>query len=149
MPEIVSSFYVDGVHSPLSNFYECRTVIDGKEYVTLEHYFQSMKTVDLSAREQIRLAPGAGHAKRLGRKCELRSDWEAVKLAVMRNGLLHKFDVESKPGRFLLDTGDAFLIEGNTWGDRFWGQVNGEGQNWLGHLLMARRAELRWWSEQD
>ena len=43
----------------------------------------------------------------------------------------------------LLDTGDAELIEGNKHGDSFWGQVNGEGKNLLGKLLMQVRNELR------
>lgn len=149
MAEIIDSFYVNGVHTELSNFHVSETVIDGKTYQTLEHWFQCMKTVDVTAREDIRLAATPGQAKRLGRKCALRGDWEAVKISVMRKGLLHKFDIGTSFGSYLLQTGDAFLIEGNTWGDRFWGQVNGEGQNWLGHLLMARRAELRWWASAD
>ena len=40
-------------------------------------------------------------------------------------------------------TGDAELIEGNNWGDTFWGVCNGVGENHLGKLLMARRAQLR------
>jgi len=43
----------------------------------------------------------------------------------------------------LLATGDQELIEGNTWGDRFWGVCDGEGQNQLGRLLMELRNELR------
>lgn len=40
-------------------------------------------------------------------------------------------------------TDDAELVEGNTWGDRYWGVVDGVGENRLGKLLMERRAELR------
>lgn len=40
-------------------------------------------------------------------------------------------------------TGDAELIEGNHWGDTFWGVCNGVGQNNLGKLLMAIRSENR------
>ena len=43
----------------------------------------------------------------------------------------------------LLKTGDAMLIEGNTWGDRIWGQVNGVGENNLGKILMRIREELK------
>lgn len=32
--------------------------------------------------------------------------------------------------------------EGNTWGDKFWGVCDGEGENHLGKLLMEVRAEL-------
>lgn len=34
------------------------------------------------------------------------------------------------------------LEEGNTWGDRTWGTVDGVGQNLLGHVLMTVRSVL-------
>ena len=43
----------------------------------------------------------------------------------------------------LLATGDAYLEEGNTWGDRIWGTVNGSGANRLGFILMQVRAEIK------
>lgn len=42
----------------------------------------------------------------------------------------------------LILTGDEELIEGNWWGDKFWGIYNGEGENHLGKLLMKIRGEL-------
>ena len=43
----------------------------------------------------------------------------------------------------LLATGDTLLIEGNTWGDKFWGVDTrvGQGENHLGKILMKVRAE--------
>ena len=43
----------------------------------------------------------------------------------------------------LLATGDAILIEGNTWNDTYWGVCNGVGKNTLGQLLMKIREEIR------
>lgn len=43
----------------------------------------------------------------------------------------------------LLATGNNILEEGNTWGDRVWGTVNGVGENRLGKILMRVREELR------
>jgi predicted NAD-dependent protein-ADP-ribosyltransferase YbiA (DUF1768 family) len=43
----------------------------------------------------------------------------------------------------LLDTGDKTLIEGNHWGDRFWGVCDGVGENHLGQILEKVRTELR------
>ncbi len=40
-------------------------------------------------------------------------------------------------------TGEATLIEGNTWNDTFWGVCRGKGQNNLGKILEAIRAENR------
>ena len=42
----------------------------------------------------------------------------------------------------LLATGEAQLIEGNTWNDTFWGVCKGKGQNWLGRILVEVREEL-------
>lgn len=41
----------------------------------------------------------------------------------------------------LIKTGDAELIEGNWWGDKYWGMCNGEGMNKLGKILMQVRKE--------
>ena len=38
---------------------------------------------------------------------------------------------------------DAELVEGNTWGDRYWGRVGGEGRNRLGITLMRIRGDIR------
>lgn len=50
-----------------------------------------------------------------------------------------RFDLQEK----LLATGNAYLEEGNTWGDRIWGTVNGEGENRLGKILMQVRQEIQ------
>jgi predicted NAD-dependent protein-ADP-ribosyltransferase YbiA (DUF1768 family) len=42
----------------------------------------------------------------------------------------------------LLTTGDAELIEGNSWNDTFWGVCRGKGRNELGKVLMKVRSEL-------
>ena len=44
----------------------------------------------------------------------------------------------------LLATGDAVLVEGNTWNDVVWGvNQNGVGENHLGKILMRIRDEIR------
>ena len=60
----------------------------------------------------------------------------------MEEALRKKF---SDPGlrKALLDTGDEYLEEGNTWRDEYWGVCNGIGKNRLGKLLMKIRDELR------
>ena len=42
----------------------------------------------------------------------------------------------------LLATGEEYLVEGNTWGDKYWGVCGGIGLNHLGKLLMQVRDEL-------
>jgi hypothetical protein len=42
----------------------------------------------------------------------------------------------------LIDTGDARIIEGNTWGDVFWGVCKGKGENHLGRLIESIRESI-------
>jgi ribA/ribD-fused uncharacterized protein len=92
--------------------------------------------------EDIRLAPTAGQAKRMGQKIPVRKDWDIMKVDVMRLITRLKYNIPEL-GMLLLATGDQELIEGNTWGDRFWGVCDGEGQNNLGNILMEVRDSLR------
>lgn len=126
----------------LSNFYMVNVDYDGEFYPSTEHAYQAAKTLNLAERREIQEAATCGKAKRLGQKVELRSDWEEIKIEVMRDLLFQKFsypDLQDK----LLATGDQHLVEGNTWGDRFWGVCEGRGLNHLGRLLMDVRGYFR------
>ena len=127
----------------LSNFEECNITIDGKLYQTTEHAFQAMKTLDHEEHEKVRLASTPGKAKRLGRKVTLRPDWEKIKDDVMYRVNKVKFESNPELKEKLLATGDQELVEGNTWGDRYWGVCGGRGRNQLGKILMKIRDELR------
>lgn len=131
-----------GEYRFLSNFQTCEVWLDGKKYMTTEAAYQAAKTFDEAEREAIRLAEKPSKAKKLGMKVKLRPDWEQVKLRVMEDLLRQKFC--NAPLRTqLLDTGEHELIEGNTWGDKFWGVCEGVGENNLGKLLMKIREEIR------
>lgn len=106
---------------------------------TVEHLFQASKTDDPDWAMRIRSARSPGLAKRLGRQCPMRPTWEQERIPVMRSLLVVKFR-ETELNDILLETGDAKLIEGNTWGDTFWGVCNGVGENHLGKLLMWVRS---------
>lgn len=142
---IIGSFiFPDGKHSPLSNFYPSPvTDTEGHAYPSVEHYYQAMKTLDPFHRQEVREARSPGHAKRAGRAVPLRPDWEAIKYDVMFEGIRQKFAPDSPLAAYLLATEHHLLVEGNTWGDRTWGRVDGHGKNWLGTILMAWRCELR------
>jgi ribA/ribD-fused uncharacterized protein len=112
------------------------------------------KWITVSLRELAQKAGGPGQVKRLGRKYSayLRDDWDDVKLHVMRGLIAEKFSANNPElVAELLKTGEADLIEGNSWGDTYWGVVTGgrkkaligQGQNNLGKLLMARRRQLQ------
>jgi N-glycosidase YbiA len=133
----------NGEFAFLSNFYPAANRYAGLVYPTVEHAFQAAKTQDDTEKRQIAAAHSPGQAKRLGRAVRLRPDWESVKVAVMTELVREKFATHPELRERLLATGDAELIEGNTWNDRFWGVSGGFGKNWLGRILMQVRQELR------
>ena len=163
-PGIIGSFR--GQWGFLSNFSAARVKLDEEWYPTVEHAFQAAKVLpnetyrgyftDLGYGERrwrwrIRNAPTPATAKHVGRQVPLRPDWNRLRVEVMRDLLLQKFS----PGRVhlnrLLATGDAQLVEGNTWHDNFWGACGcgrkdcavKVGENMLGQLLMEIRAQRR------
>lgn len=130
-----------GEHHFLSNFFVLPTPIEweGLLYTTTEHAFQASKTLDQKDRERIRSASSPGQAKRIGRNVKLRPGWEDMRVLIMSSICWKKFE-HPILRRWLIETGDAELIEGNDWGDDFWGVVNGRGQNQLGKTLMNIRS---------
>lgn len=133
----------DGEYAFLSNFYPFFiTDEDYITYPTVEHYFQAMKTLDKGVRFYIAIQATPGKAKRLGRKLDLRPDWEFIKDSIMEKALRIKFS-NPELRKALLNTGDEYLEEGNTWGDQYWGVYNGVGKNTLGKLLMKIRQEIK------
>jgi ribA/ribD-fused uncharacterized protein len=124
----------------LSNYYPCQVDMDGCSYPSVEHAYQAAKTLDPRLRNRIRDTFDPDEAKHLGRKYQSRLDWETVKLALMRQLVAAKFADPSLRLR-LLETGDAVLVEGNDWGDTYWGVCDGVGVNHLGRILMNTRAE--------
>lgn len=129
-------------------------------YPTVEHAYQAAKVPYAATyqvyltnwgygerrwRERIRKVGSASQARRIGKLASLpvRSYWEVSRMSVMRVVLKQKF-APGRPERAqLLETGDALLVEGNTWGDTFWGICGDEGENWLGRLLMEIREGVR------
>ena len=131
----------DGENAFLSNFHPSPIRVQGIWFPTVEHAFQAAKTLNPAERDEIARATTPGRAKRLGRRVTLRRDWESVKVGVMEDLLRRKFDGVGPLRQQLQDTSPAELIEGNTWGDTFWGVCKGRGQNQLGLLLMKIRDE--------
>ena len=123
----------------LSNFYNADVECFGYRFRNNEAAFQAAKCPQRMA-EFCELNPS--DAKRLGRRVALRKDWESVKDDVMYQVCSAKFGQNRELAKLLVETGDAVLIEGNTWGDRVWGAVDGVGENRLGKILMKIRSEI-------
>lgn len=142
MPDSIPIDSFTGGYRWLSNFCEHPLTYDGIEYASVEHAYQAAKSRDPKERDYIAEAPTPGEAKKRGRKATLRQNWEEVKDIVMLECLHKKFADPSLRSQ-LLDTGESPLIEGNYWGDTYWGVCRGVGQNRLGELLMQVRQEIR------
>ena len=137
-------FYLkDDEYGWMSNFYPSVLIIDGMTYPTVEHFYQSMKTLDGAIRVWIANAPKPFLAMTIGRKLRDKDGfdqkyWETIKVNVMLIGLRHKFR-DPWLRRKLLDTEDAVLHEDSP-SEKFWG-VKGKDQ--LGKCLMEVRQEIQ------
>jgi ribA/ribD-fused uncharacterized protein len=126
----------------LSNFYMSEVHFKGKKYPSVEHAYQAAKVSDRIRHEEIRVAPTPGEAKILGRKYQDDHEFDGKKLEVMETLVRDKFTRSNYLRAMLHLTRQATLVEGNSWGDKFWGICDGEGANHLGKILMKIRNEL-------
>lgn len=128
-----------------SNFSAHPFELEGKRWLTSEHYFQAQKFTDIDYQEKIRLTVSPMVAARLGRSraVPIRSDWESQKDEVMRTAVTAKFTTHPKLRQLLLSTGSDELVE-KTAEDHYWGcGTSGTGKNMLGVILMEIRATLQ------
>lgn len=140
----------------MSNFYVHEQVFNTADkplrMPTAEHVFQACKYKALDADTDAKVAyvvkvSGAKtptEARKIGKSVkglDIQA-WDDMKIQVMRETLLNKF-ADPVLERKLKDTGDAMLVEGNTWGDTFWGRCDKKGYNMLGVLLMEIRGYYR------
>jgi len=136
---MINSF--TGKYRFLSNFYLIKIDFEGITYPSTEHAFQASKTLDLSERLKISSCQSPGRAKRMGQLVQVRPDWEKVKISVMAKLITIKFSNVSLKKK-LKATFPHQLVEGNNWGDIFWGICRGRGENHLGKILMKERSEI-------
>ena len=129
-----------GEYAWLSNAYEFPVTYDGVTYPNAEAAFQAQK--DVSRREEFIHLTGA-KAKNLGRKVNLRPDWEKVKNTIMEEVVRAKFTQSEDLLARLIATKDRYLEEGNSCNDTYWGFCKGKGQNHLGKILMKVREDLQ------
>lgn len=146
-PAAIEGF--DGPWRFLSNYHTAPLRVAGTIFASGEHAFNAAKTLVPDEAERVRAAPTPGEAKRIGRQVALRPDWDATaRFEAMRQVVDAKFADEPLRSK-LADTGDALLVESNTWHDQTWGDCTcpkhrgTPGANHLGRMLMAKRAALR------
>lgn len=138
-------FYkINDEYGCFSNFAHYGFELDGKWWMTSEHYFQAQKFCGTEYEETIRLLDNPMKAAEMGRNRELplRADWEQVKDDIMRKAVLAKFTQNKDIKNVLLSTGKETIVE-NTSNDYYWGcGKDGSGKNMLGIILMELREKL-------
>lgn len=121
---------------------------------TVDHYVAAMKFPNSPEHQMaIQQASSASEAKKMGvnRTFPVRTDWDSIRIRVMKAALLAKFRQNPELRKLLVDTKDKRLLYATT--DAFWGEgsINqdqiakgaiGKGQNTLGKLLQDVRTDL-------
>lgn len=147
MTEQITSFR--GKHHFLSNFHASPVTFEGLDYPTVEHAYQAAKTDDPDKRRKIQAMDTPAAAKKYGARLKRPANWRQINMALMTDLIRQKFTRYPDLREQLLATGDTELVEGNDWGDDFFGMVwddttqDWRGENRLGNMLMQVRAELR------
>lgn len=146
----------------LSNFSEHPVTFDSPwgelRFKTSEAAFQAAKYKAMDPRDPTAIkkyvravleAPTPNQTKYLGRSVSIDiAKWNEIRVECMREVVFQKFLPTGMSDK-LLSTGHAMLVEGNTWGDTFWGRVNGKGYNMLGSILMEVRGFYYWSGTRD
>lgn len=126
----------------LSNFYFVPVEYEGITFPSVEHAYQASKTTQVADRQFAACIKKPGEVKRWGKTVPLRHNFDAIKYQIMWELCYKKFTANQKMTKLLLSTGNAKLVEGNWWGDTYWGVCNDKGENNLGKILMDIREFL-------
>lgn len=137
----------------LSNFYPVKIEHRGITYPSVENFYVAMKVKEdqvinnkfitaPDCQELISRIKNPAEAKKLGRIIKVRKDWDEIKFKIMEWGVNEKFK-NPELSKMLIDTGEEELVEGNTWGDTYWGVCNNIGENNLGKILMRVRDKIK------
>lgn len=140
-------------YGAFSNLYRRPVEFEGEVFATSEHAYQAGKARKPEVREWVLSAPSPALVAMAAHGLyywDIVPGWSRTKFDRMRGVLRAKFTQHEDLRNVLLSTGDARLVESATVDNevnRLWGEVNGEGRNMLGQLLMELRTSLS--LEQD
>jgi ribA/ribD-fused uncharacterized protein len=137
-----------GEYGFLSNFHNSPMQLDlgvlGKWAVdNVEQVYQAAKCADNRQAIWVLQSASPGIAKSRGKEVKMVDDWDQIKYNVMIWAVREKFKQNPDLAQKLIDTDNQVLVEGNWWGDTYWGVCKGQGHNWLGRILMKVRDEIR------
>lgn len=127
----------------LNNYSEYKFFIYGKWFRWVEAAYQSQKTLIKEEQDVIWSEKSPKRVRDLGQVCSMRSDWDEVKVSIMKECVMAKFLQHSDLRKQLMNTGDEELVEDSPV-DAWWGcGKDGTGKNMLGKILMEVREELK------
>ena len=129
----------------LSSFALFDFELEGKNWPSVEHYFQAMKFSEGEYQESIRAANTAKKAQKLGRTRfkKIRKDWSKIRETIMTRAVYTKCRTYNDLAAQLLATGDGTLVDNSQY-DYFWGcGRDRRGNNAYGKVLMNVRDKLR------
>ncbi len=135
-------------YGAFSNLYKREIVFEDEIFATSEHAYQAGKARKPAVKDWLMSAPSpsllamAAHGLYYW---DVAPGWSKTKYDRMRSILRAKFTQHDDLRELLLSTGNARLVESATVDNpvnRLWGEVNGEGKNMLGVMLMELRSEL-------
>ncbi len=142
-----------GEYRFLSNFSPSKVEFEGDLYNAVENAYQAAKYMKESREYLQKCSPKEAiiFVRENPMNAYTEEEWDGVKLQIMRNLLIQKFDKNLNRDNYnkLLETGNRYLEETNYWDDQYWGvsksdvNENGVGENNLGKLLMEIRNSLR------
>lgn len=128
-----------------SNFSAHEVTYKGVTYPTVEHAYHAQKFEDNALLEKIMQAPSPLVAWQIAQdlKSKRRTDWDIVKVGILKELIQAKIDQHKEVQQALIATGDEEIVEINP-NDSFWGSgQDGTGQNQAGKILMQLREVLR------
>lgn len=136
-------FRFTGEYDFMGNRFESPIELRGRRYRTAEAAYWAMLCRDDRDRETLsRTKPD--RLAQLAETMPKADGWESCREEVMTTVVRAKFTQNPSLCARLLATADALIVFGNGKGDVFWGEDNYTcaGENRLGRILMAVRAEL-------
>lgn len=128
----------------LRNDYEAPVRYGGRTYPTVLHGYWALSAAEPADHDRIRACATAREVQETGGRAARRTDWPAVRLAVMAGLLRAKFDQHPRLAEILLATGEAGIHYTGFSEAPFWREDGPRGgHNWTGRLLELIRSELR------
>jgi ribA/ribD-fused uncharacterized protein len=142
--------------SCFSQWWPAPFTVQGVTYATAEHWMMAQKALLFNDQEQyqhIITCHSPAEAKKLGRAVKNfdAAAWSAAAYKLVTEGNIYKFAQHEMLKQYLLQTGDAVIVEASPF-DKIWGigtkayetnPFNWKGENLLGFALMEVRDTLK------